>query len=128
MTQGEFDWRRGCEPQEDAETLCAVLGHLTHGNRMSIDCAASQCAAETGEAWTRRRVRDAAEAAGGDVLRAPGVLGYRLARDTDCHDYIATERARYLSQIKSMTRALIQMDRKVFGKVKKTVDAGANVR
>lgn len=63
--------------------------------------------------WTDRRLRAAAEASNGEILSAPGCVGYRLAESTPVEDYYATERTRYRSQIRVMARRLIAMDRAV---------------
>lgn len=76
----------------DAEKLCRALG------------------------WTDRRLREAAEGSGGQVLSAPGVRGYRLARHTSVADFEGLERARYRSQIRAMLRRLIAMQRAVHGR------------
>lgn len=63
--------------------------------------------------WTDRRLRAAAEAARGDILSAPGCVGYRLAESTPVADYYKTERPRFLSQIRDMQERLAAMDRAV---------------
>jgi hypothetical protein len=60
--------------------------------------------------WNKRKLRAAAEASDGRILSAPGCVGYRLAEDTSVSSYYATERARYLSQIKDMQLRLTRMD------------------
>lgn len=65
--------------------------------------------------WDDRRLRAAAEAADGQILSAPGCVGYRLAESVSVDDYNATERARYRSQIREMTGRLCRMDRAVHG-------------
>lgn len=69
--------------------------------------------------WNDRRLRAAAEASDGEVLSAPGVEGYRLARLTPVESYMATERARYRSQIEQMTARLLAMDKAVHGRGKR---------
>ena len=92
---------------EEARMLCALLRQT--GRRMT----ASEIGAALG--WDDRRVRAAAEAAGGAVLSAPGIAGYRLAAATAVGDYYAEERLRYRSQIRAMLRRMIAMDRAVHG-------------
>ncbi len=101
--------RAARQADADAGMLRGVLRQFGGRGRMT--------AAEIGAAlgWDDRRVRAAAEAAGGAVLSAPGIAGYRLAEQTPVSDYYGAERLRYRSQIRAMLRRMIAMDRAVHG-------------
>lgn len=77
--------------------------------------------------WNDRRLRAAAEASDGAVLSAPGCTGYRLAERVSVQDYNATERARYLSQIRLMQARLCAMDRAVHGHAARAAQKGASL-
>jgi hypothetical protein len=91
----------------DAEELVALLD----GNPALRRRPAAQLCEQLG--WNDRRLRAAAEASDGEVLSAPGCTGYRLARHTPVSDYLATEYARYTSQISEMQRRVCLMTSRV---------------
>lgn len=93
--------------REDAEGLVALL-------RSQPDlCGRPAGDLGTVTGWSDRRLRAAAEASQGEVLSAPGCVGYRLAERTPVADYYNTERARFLSQIQVMQARLAAMDKAV---------------
>lgn len=101
--------RAARQADADAGMLKGLLRQFGSGRRMT----AAEIAADLG--WDDRRVRAAAEAAGGAVLSAPGIAGYRLAAATPVDDYYSVERPRCRSQIRAMLRRVIAMDRAVHG-------------
>lgn len=100
---------RAEQAREDAERLIGLLRQQPRLQRRP----ASALTPVLG--WNERRLRAAAEAAGGQILSAPGVTGYRLAETAPVADYNATERRAFLSQIRLMEARVCAMDRAVHG-------------
>lgn len=108
MRQMEICFAGSRNPLANELDVDILLGLLRRSSRR---LTAGQISNLTG--WTDRKVRAVAEAAGGAVLSAPGIAGYRLAATTPVASYYETERSRYRSQIHAMSQRLIAMDRAV---------------
>lgn len=97
-------------PAGDVEALISVLEDAMR--RMTAE---EICSRIRTKGWDKRRVRAAAEASHGLVLSAPGLPGYRLAKNTPVHSYYEQERRCYKSQIRRMEQRLVDMDRAIHG-------------
>lgn len=101
-----FAARKAKRGEADTAALIALLADGKLRTRSEIATALS---------WSERQVRDCAEHATGQVARAPGVAGYTLATLLTVEQWHAY-RARWISQIKQMGKAMLQMERVVYGK------------
>lgn len=101
-----FQNRKARRGEADTAALITLLSDGKLRTRAEIAEALS---------WSERQVRDCAEHAEGRIARAPGVAGYTLATlltVDQWHSY----RSRWIAQIRQMGKAMLQMERVVYGK------------